>query len=173
MEQGGWLLDRRRPGDVEVEDWVVVDNWKSNRSLSIDVAIIDPLGDNHSASLRSDGVGAAAAKYENRKRKSYWDMKDHFSPFVLEASGGFGIEAKRLVRELERRRKEKECRPNMRSTQGFQTQGDINLVTAIGFEHVRRNVRMIIDRSPEDEPLIPGRGPKSGRRYHVARLGQR
>ena len=52
MEQSGGLLDRRRPGDVEVEDWVVVDNWKSNRSLSIDVAIIDPLGDDHSAMLR-------------------------------------------------------------------------------------------------------------------------
>ena len=43
MEQGGGLLDRRRPGDVEVEDWLVVDNWKDNTSLSIDVAIIDPL----------------------------------------------------------------------------------------------------------------------------------
>ena len=155
MEQGGGLLDRRRPGDVEVEDWLVVDNWKDNTSLSIDVAIIDPLGDNHSATLRSYGVGGAATKYEDRKRKTYWDIKNNFSPFVLEASGGFGTEAKRLVRELERKRKEKECRPNMRSTQGFQTLGDINLVTAIGFELVRRNVRMIIDRSPEDEPLIP------------------
>ena len=29
------------------------------------------------------------------------------------------------------------------------------MVTAIGFELVRRNARMIIDRTPDDEPLIP------------------
>ena len=51
-------------------------------------------------------MGAAASKYENRKRQTYWDIKNHFSPFVLEASGGFGTEAKRLVRELGRAKKE-------------------------------------------------------------------
>ena len=78
-----------------------------------------------------------------------------FSPFVIEAHGGFGKEAKKLVRELERRRKERECLPNTRSSDCFQPLGEINLVTAIGFELVRRNVRMILDRCPQEEPLIP------------------
>ena len=43
----------------------------------------------------------------------------------------------------------------MRKLDHSQSLGDINLVTAIGFELVRRNVRMIVDRSPENEPLIP------------------
>ena len=90
MEQDGGLLDRRRPGDVEVEDWVCVNDWSKYAGLSIDVAIIDPTGDCHSVALRQDGVGAAATKYESRKRKKYNDMKSKFSPFVLEAHGGFG-----------------------------------------------------------------------------------
>ena len=45
MEQDGGLLDRRRPGDLEVKDWVVISNWKENASLSIYVEIIDPTGD--------------------------------------------------------------------------------------------------------------------------------
>ena len=160
IEQGGGLHDRRRPGDVEVQDWVVVRNWEENTSLSIDVAIIDPTGDSHFETLRSGGVGAAATKYEARKRNHYRDMKGKFSPFIIEAHGGFGTEAKRLVRELERRRKERKCVPNVRNTKSFQPLGEINLVTAIGFELVRRNVRMILDRSPEDEPLIPAEKTK-------------
>ena len=78
-----------------------------------------------------------------------------FVPFILEAQGGFGLSAKKLVRELEKRRKERECHPNTRILDSFQPLGDINLVTAIGFELVRRNARMILDRSPDDEPLIP------------------
>ena len=83
-----------------------------------------------------------------------------FSPFVIEAHGGFGNEAKKLVRELERRRKEKEGLPNTRGSDSFQPLGEINLVTAIGFELVRRNVRMILDRSPQEEPLIPAEKTK-------------
>ena len=41
-EQSGGLLDRRRPADVEVEDWVTVSNLEENRALSMDVTIIDP-----------------------------------------------------------------------------------------------------------------------------------
>ena len=95
MEQGGGLLDRRRPGDVEVQDWVVISNWKDNASLSIDVAIIDPTGASHSETLRLNGVGAAATKYQIRKVRKYKDIKDMFIPFVIEAQGGFGVEAKK------------------------------------------------------------------------------
>ena len=91
MEYNGGLLDRRRPGDVEVSNWVLINNWKDNASLTIDVAIIDATGDSHSDSLRSNGVGAAATKYQDRKRKHYRDIKGEFSPFILEAQGGFGI----------------------------------------------------------------------------------
>ena len=101
IEQAGGLLDRRRPGD---EEWVVIRNWRESTSLTIDVAIIDSTGDTHAAILRSHGVGAAATKYEDRKRAKYSDMKSMFSPFVIEANGGFGKEARKLVRELERRR---------------------------------------------------------------------
>ena len=137
-----------------MEDWVLIGDWEENTSLSIDVAIIDPTGDSHSGILRKKGVGAAATKYEDRKRRKYIDMKGKFSPFVLEPQGRFGNEAKRLVRELGKRRKERQCLPNIRGSIGVHPRGDINLVTAIGFELARRNVRMILDRSPEDEPLI-------------------
>ena len=160
MEQDGWLKDRRRPGDVEVEAWLVVNNWTTNTSLSIDVAVIDSTGDSHAGELRKGGVGAAATKYQKRKTKTYSDIKGMFIPFIIEAQGGFGIEAKKLVRELERRRRERQCLPNTRGTDSFQPLGKIDLVTAIGFELVRRNARMIIDRSPEDEPLIPSERTK-------------
>ena len=111
MEQGGGLLDKRRPGDVQVDDWVVVNNWRNNTTLSIDVAVIDPTGDSHSGALRNDGVGAAATQYETRKLNIYEDMKSAFVPFVLEAQGGFGSSAKKLVRELEKRRNERQCLP--------------------------------------------------------------
>ena len=83
LEQGGGLLDRRRPGDIEVDDWIVVGNWKDNASLSIDVAVIDPTGESHSDTLASDGVGAAATKYQRRKWKTYEDIKGMFSPFII------------------------------------------------------------------------------------------
>ena len=63
MEQGGGLLDRRRPGDVEVEDWVVVNNWKDDAALSIDVAIIDPTGASHSDTLRV-AIGGWISSYQ-------------------------------------------------------------------------------------------------------------
>ena len=109
MEQDGGLHNNRRPADVEIENWVTVSNWSDKKSLCVDIAIIDPLGDFHSGTLQRDGVGAAASEYENRKRRKYRDLKRNFSPFVFEAHGGFGMEAKRVVRELERRRKEREC----------------------------------------------------------------
>ena len=155
MEQGGGLLDGRRPGDVEVRDWVVVDNWRNNTSLSIDVAIIDATGDTHLDALVCRGVGAAATEYEKRKISNYKDIKGAFVPFVLEAQGGFGTAAKKLVRELEKRSKERECIPNTRCLDVLRPLGEISLVTAIGFEIVRRNARMILDRSPVEEPLIP------------------
>ena len=91
LEQGGGLLDGRRPGDVKVEDWVVVNNWIDNTSLCIDVAIIDATGDAHSEALRSKGVGEAATQYEKRKRKTYCDIKGKFIPFVLEAQRDNGV----------------------------------------------------------------------------------
>ena len=133
----------------------MVGNLKDNTSLSIDVAVIDPTCDTHAGKLASEGVGAAAAKYQARKRKTYEDIKGIFSPFVIETHGAFGKEAKKLVREHEGIRKERECRPNTRTPGKFQPLAGINLVRAIGFEHVRRNVRMILVRAPEEEPLVP------------------
>ena len=63
------MLDRRRPSGIEVEYWVVINNCKENKSFSIDVVIIDPMADHHSAKFMSDGVGTAATKYEDRKQK--------------------------------------------------------------------------------------------------------
>ena len=47
MEQSAGYLDKRRPADVEVQDqdWMVISNWRENKSLAIDVAIIDPTGE--------------------------------------------------------------------------------------------------------------------------------
>ena len=55
----------------------MVGNWKDNTSLSIDVAVIDPTCDTHAEKLASEGVGAAAAKYQARKRKTYEDIKEN------------------------------------------------------------------------------------------------
>ena len=90
MERNEGLHDKRRPADVEIEDWLVVSNWTDSKSLCIDVTIIDPLGDSRSEALRSDGVGAAAAQYENHKCERYRDIEREFSPFVLEAHDGIG-----------------------------------------------------------------------------------
>ena len=64
-------------------------------------------------------------------------------------------DAKKIVKELKKRRKERQCIPNTRGYEGPQRSGESNMMTAIGFELARRNARMILDRSPEDEPLIP------------------
>ena len=81
-----------------MQDWIVIGDRKENTSLSIDVAIIDATGDSHFDALRQGGVGAAATKYEDRKRKRYKDIKSMFKPFIMEAQGGLRKEAKRLVR---------------------------------------------------------------------------
>ena len=65
-----------------------------------------------------------------------------------------------MVGELDKRRMERECIPNTRGVEASQRLGAINLVTAIGFEVARRNARMILDRSPEDQPLIPSERTK-------------
>ena len=119
LEQGGVLLDNRRPGDVEVRDWVIVSNWNNDTALSIDVAIIDATGDYHSGFQREEGAGAAATKYEKRKINTYKDIKGEFIPFILEAQGGFGHQAKKLVRELEKRRKEENAYPTPAVLKGF------------------------------------------------------
>ena len=36
------------------------------------------------------------------------------------------------------------------------------MATAIGLELVRKNVRMILDRSPENKPLVPSQRAKIG-----------
>ena len=59
------------------------------------VAVIDPTGENHSDTLASDGVGAAATMYQKKKWKTYPDIKGLFSPFIIEAQGGFGKRRKR------------------------------------------------------------------------------
>ena len=79
---------------------------------------------------------------------------------MIEAHGEFGNEAKKLLREQERRRRERECCPNIRGAERFQSLREINLVTAIGFELVRRNARMILDKSAEEELLIPAERTK-------------
>ena len=106
MEQSAGFLDKRRPADVEVEDWVVISKWEGNKALTIDVAITDSTGDSYSTVLKLHGVGAAATHYEDRKRNTYKDIKDTH-PLFSKLNGGFGKEAKRLVRELERRRKKR------------------------------------------------------------------
>ena len=94
IEQNGGLNDRHRPAVVEVEEWLAVEKWRDNKSLCIDVAVIDPTGSSHSEKLRGGRVGAAASEYQKRKRKTYADIKSAFSPFVNEAQGVFGVEAK-------------------------------------------------------------------------------
>ena len=47
MEHGGGLLDKRCPGNVEVENWVSANDLREETTLSLDVAIIDLTGDCH------------------------------------------------------------------------------------------------------------------------------
>ena len=103
MEQGAANHDQKRQADLLVQD------WKPGVELYIDVAVIDPTGESHAEELAKHGVGAAATVYQKRKWKTYEDIQGIFSPIIIEAQGGFGIEAKKIVRELEKRMKEREC----------------------------------------------------------------
>ena len=170
-ETGGGLLDRRRPGDVEVHDWLLVRNWNLETSFCIDVAVIDATGDNHIDCLRKGGPGAAATKYESVKWKEYKDIKRKFVPFILEAQGGFGKEAKKLVKELWKRKRERECVPNTRIWNEDEPMANMELVKAIGFELVRRNARMIQDRTPKYETLIPAERTRI--RFEILRSKER
>ena len=50
----------------------------------------------------------------------------------------------------------------MRSSNDSKLWGEINLGIAIGLELVRQNVRMILERSPENKPLVPSERTKIG-----------
>ena len=65
IEHGGGLGDERRPGDV------IIYNWRENRHLLIDVAVINPMCSTNISNLLSDGNGAAATAYEKIKERIY------------------------------------------------------------------------------------------------------
>ena len=50
----------------------------------------------------------------------------------------------------------------MRSSNDSKLWGEINLATAIGLELVRKDVRMILDRLPENKLLVPIEGTNIG-----------
>ena len=62
--------------------------------------------------------------------------------------------AKRIVREMGEEERKENISP-ISSIQKTFNPWRGNLVTAIGFELVRRNTRILLDRLAHDEPLIP------------------
>ena len=65
VEQRANIHDKTRPGDL------LIQNWKPGVDLYIDVAVIDPTGQNWVNDLQTGGPGEAAYKKEIEKRKYY------------------------------------------------------------------------------------------------------
>ena len=149
LEHGGGLGDQRRPGDV------IIYNWNENRHLLIDVAVTNPLCSTNQPKLISEGVGAAASKYEKEKEKTYSDLdftKYDFLPFIVEAAGGFGKAAHGFCKELKSRRESLNCSGNLSDSKNYATADP--LLVAISVELQRANSRMVLERSPHFENLI-------------------
>ena len=97
VEQGASLHDKTRPGDLMIQ------NWKPGVNMYIDVSVIDPTGQNWRKQLVNGGVGEAARLKEYEKRDHYANQfylvnkRHEFSPFILEAQGGVGGIALKLI----------------------------------------------------------------------------
>ena len=110
VEQGASIHDRTRPGDL------LVKNWKPGVDLYIDVSVIDPTGQEWRNNLMLGGAGEAAMLKEIEKRNHYKnhfnlaDKQHEFAPFILEAQGGVGKTALRVIRTAIQRKKEMNLR---------------------------------------------------------------
>ena len=149
LEHGGGLRDQRRPGDV------IIYNWRDDRHLLIDVAVINPLCSTNLSNLISDGVGAAATAYEKIKVKTYSDLdftKYEFLPFIIEATGGMGKAAHGFCKELKNRRASLKC--NSEDDGICRWSGQDPLIMALSVELQRANSRMVLERTPQSGNLI-------------------
>ena len=129
-------------------------NWRKNRHLLIDVAVINPICSTNISNLLSDGNGAAATAYEKIKERIYRDLdfsKYEFLPFIIEASGGLGKAAHGFCKELKRRRESLNCNHD---PDGAKRNFSDPLLVAISVELQRANCRMILERAPRTENLI-------------------
>ena len=113
-------------------------------------SFIDPTGHAHARQLLEGGVGNAATRYEETKRKRYSDIEEsefEFIPFILEAQGGVGKAAITFSKELERRKRLKTCSATRDRS------GKLDLLTALNIEVQRFNSTAILEPVPFVEPL--------------------
>ena len=93
----------------------------------------------------SKGVGNAATRYDETKRKRYSDIEEsefEFIPFILEAQGGVGKAAITFSKELERRKRLKTCSATRDRS------GKLDLLTALNIEVQRFNSTAILEPVP-------------------------
>ena len=101
-------------------------------------------------SYSKGGVGNAATRYEETKRKRYSDIEEsefEFIPFILEAQGGVGKAAITFSKELERRKRLKTCSATRDRS------GKLDLLTALNIEVQKFNSTAILEPVPFVEPL--------------------
>ena len=85
-------------------------NWKPGVNMYIDVAVIDPTAQTWRDKLLLNGPGRAAFLKGQEKRdyyKNHFDLVDkihEFSPFVLEAQGGVGETALKVIKAIKGKR---------------------------------------------------------------------
>ena len=90
----------------------MIQNWKPGVDLYIDVSVIDPTGQNWRNDLLLGGVCEAAKKKEVEKREFYAEHfnlineRHEFATFILEAQGGVGETALKLISALLKKKKE-------------------------------------------------------------------
>ena len=140
----------------------MVRNWKPGIDLYIDVSVIDPTGQNWRSNLVAGGVGEAASIKESQKREYYanhfnlLDKRNEFSPFILEAQGGVGETALRVITEMLKKKKERSIRSTtLHVKQNEVTRGEV--LKKIVFECQRQMARTLIDKTSREEHVLSKR----------------
>ena len=129
MEQVEGLLNKRRPGDVEVENQVSLNDKRKEITISV-IAVFEPTGDCHSEVLRQDGLEAAATRYNARKQK-YVILRVCSRPLFWSPKAGLEL-TRKIVRESWSKTEGKGmC---FQHAEYYLPLRQLNLLTAIGFK---------------------------------------
>ena len=135
---------------------MLVWNWEPGVNLYIDVSVIDPTGQEWRNDLIQNGAGRAAVLKGNEKRKYY---KNHFNlvekinefaPFVIEAQGGVGTSALKIIKTILQKKKER----NLRSSKFVVEENEVmggDILKKILFESQRQMARTLLDKTTRED----------------------
>ena len=134
-------------------------NWKPGVNLYLDVSVIDPTAQIWRSQLLMNGPGKAAFLKGNQKRKYYknhFDLVDkihEFAPFVLEAQGGVGETALKVVRKILRKKKELNLKSSLTNVNEKDVTGG-EVLKKIIFECQRQMARTLLDKSAREDHCL-------------------